>query len=327
MALRYLLAPAILVMTVIGCSRAEAAAPQTIQTNLPVDSPSNANPGDDAHLSLPPMLQMGLAHEFGNYKDLVAPAEFMNALQSADVVCLGEAHYDPRDMETAFEITSALAQSRHVALAVERFSYALQPDLDRLNGMENGADRIAEMDAIIHNKEYQTVWGTKSFDQSGYPVNTPSQASFEAMVRWAAGARIPLISMDITLAERSKGPGDSVPYRNQLWKLKLDNFKQNHREDYLIVVIGGIDHMNNSRDSLPTLLKRAGFGHVISVGQRDAMYHFPSSTIVADLAKDANLADVIVKQPEYALVNAKGVPTFSSPPDYWIVAHTLDTWH
>ena len=327
MAFRHLLAPAILVMAILGCSRAEAAAPQTLQTNLPVDSPANANAGDDAHVSLPLMLQSGLAYEFGNYKDLVTPAELMNALQSADVVCLGEAHYDPRDMETAFEITRALAQHRHIALAVERFSYDLQPDLDRLNGMENGEDRLAEIDAIIQNKEYQTVWGTKSWDQSGYPVNTPSQASFEAMVRWAASARVPIIGMDLTLAERSKGPGDNVPYRNQLWKIKLDNFKQNHREDYLIVVIGGIDHINNSRDSLPSLLKRAAFGHVISVGQRDAMYHYPSSTIVADLAKDDNLSDLIVQQPEYALVNGNGVATFPAPPDYWIVAHTPDTWH
>ena len=148
--------------------------------------------------------------------------------------------------------------------------------------------------------------------------------------RWCAGqrARESLSSgWIITLAERSKGPGDNVPYRNQLWKLKLDNFKQNHREDYLIVVIGGIDHMNNSRDSLPSLLKRAAFGHVISVGQHDAMYHYPSSTIVADLAKDDNLSDLIVQQPEYALVNGNGVATFPAPPDYWIVAHTPDTWH
>ena len=112
MAFRHLLAPAILVMAILGCSRAEAAAPQTLQTNLPVDSASDANAGDDAHVSLPLMLQMGLAHEFGNYKDLVTPAELMNALQSADVVCLGEAHYDPRDMVTAFEITRGVGSTQ-----------------------------------------------------------------------------------------------------------------------------------------------------------------------------------------------------------------------
>jgi uncharacterized iron-regulated protein len=51
-----------------------------------------------------------LALAYGDYESLVNQDETMNDLLAADVVFIGEAHDDRRDMETAFEITRLLAR-------------------------------------------------------------------------------------------------------------------------------------------------------------------------------------------------------------------------
>jgi hypothetical protein len=277
---------------------------------------------------LPAELREALAREYGRYEQLVDKEGFLNALQTADIVCIGEAHYDRRDMETAFEITRLLARRRTLALAVERFSYVLQPRLDGLNKLGTEERRAAELKRIFQIDDYQKVWGMDPWNQSGFRVNTPSQASFEAMVTWAARARIPMIGLDVSLSDRANGLGENTPYRNELWKSQIENFlERNHQENYLVVVIGGIDHIGNSPDSVPSKMKADSMANrVISVGQRDAMYQYMRSAKVAELAKVYGLSDLIVQHPQFAVVAINGVAKFPDPPDYWIAVHTPDTW-
>ncbi len=276
---------------------------------------------------LPSVLWEALAQEYGHYKAVVSRQDFLNDLQTADIICIGEAHYDQRDMETAFEIARLLAQRRTIALAVERFSYVLQPRLDSLNELESPERRTAKLGDILQSLEYQTVWGTHSWDQTGFPVNTPSQASFEVMVAWAVRAGIPLIGLDVSLADRASGLGENIPYRNDLWKRQIDNFLARHsQENYLVVVIGGVRHMSNSPDSVPSKLNASRLSRVISVGQRDAMYQMTSSIRVQELARAFRMSDLIVQYPQFAVVAINTVAKFPDPPDYWIAVHTPDTW-
>jgi hypothetical protein len=225
-------------------------------------------------------------------------------------------------MATAFEIVGTLALDRKVAVAVERFSYDLQPALDELGRIDDPAQRAAKVETVFQSPAYMTVWGVKSFDRTGYPVNTPSRPVFEEIIRWAARANIPLIALDVTLAERKQGLGEDLAYRNELWKKKIDRFLADHRrENYQIVVIGGIDHMTNEPDTFPTKMKSRRASKVISIGQRDAMYRYHSSAKVRELAGSFNISELIVRSPEFALVSIKGAPTFARPPDYWIAVH------
>jgi hypothetical protein len=280
-------------------------------------------------MNIPADLGDALAREYGHYEGLVNREAFLNDLQTADIVCIGEAHYDQRDMETAFEITRLLARRRPLALAVERFSNDLQPRLDSLNTLGSEGLRGAEVKEILQTDDYQRVWGIDPWGQSGFHVNTPSEPIFEAMVAWAARARIPMIGLDVSLSDRANGLGENIPYRNELWKNQVEKFlDRNHQGNYLVVVVGGIDHMGNSPDSVPSKMKgNSKANRVISVGQRDAMYQYLNSTKVAELAKAYVPGDLIVRHPRYAVVAVNGAAKFPDPPDYWIAVHTPDSWN
>ncbi len=277
---------------------------------------------------MPEDLGIALAWEYGHYDGLVNREAFLNDLQTADIVCIGEAHYDLRDMETAFEITRQLARRRRLALAVERFSYDLQPRLDGLNTLGSEGLRATEVKKILQTDDYQKVWGMDPWGQSGFHVNTPSEPIFGAMVAWAARARIPLIGLDVSLSDRAKGLGENIPYRNELWKSQIEDFlARDPQENYLVVVIGGVDHCTGSPDSVPSKMRtHSPARRVISVGQRDAMYQYLSSAKVVELAKAYELSDLIVRHPQFAVVGVNGVAKFPDPPDYWIAVHTPDTW-
>ncbi len=304
MSLRQILALAFVWFSIAGCGVAHPVSAQSRQNNMPAE------------------LAQALTREYGDYDEMVAWDGMLNDLQKAEVVCIGEAHYDARDMETAFEIARALASKKKIALAVERFSYDMQPALDKLYLLDSETVREAEMEAVLQNETYQTVWGTHSWGQNGFPINTPSQPIFEAMLKWAARAGIPIIALDVSLKERKNGLGEDISFRNELWKQQIEKFWQEHsRADYQIVVIGGITHLTNAPDALPTKLKTDSSVRVISIGQRDAMYHYLSSTKVDTLAKTYSMNDLIVHHPQFALVNVKGVATFPAPSDYWITVH------
>lgn len=309
MSLRQFLALAMMLIAIAGCTRVQAAAAESPEPILPAE------------------LQAMLNREYGRYEKVVDWQAMMEELQAADVVCIGEAHYDVRDMETAFEIARESAKHRKIALAVERFSYDLQPRLEHLQTIDAATERGAEIETILEDETYQTIWGKHPFDQSGFPVNTPSQPVFETMVRWAARARIPIIALDVTLADREKGLGEEMARRNAFWAKQIEKFLQGHpNEKYQIIVVGGINHMTNAPDSFPSNMKSDSDTKVTSIGQRDAMYNYLNSTKVGTLAKTYSFDDLIVRQPEFALVNIRGVATFEQPPDYWIAVHTAADW-
>ena len=304
MSLRHWLALAFVWFAITGCGAAEAVSAQSSPIKLPAE------------------LRQAMTREYGKFGEVVTWDGMLNDLHKADLVCIGEAHYDARDMETAFEIARALASKKKIALAVERFSYDMQPALDKLYLLDSETVREAELEAVLHNETYETVWGNNAWNQTGFPVNTPSKPIFEAIVKWAARAGIPIIALDVSLAERQNGLGEDMAFRNEFWKQQIEKFWQEHsRADYQIVVIGGITHLTNAPDALPKKLKMDSDARVISIGQRDAMFHYLSSTQVDTLAKTYSMNDLIIQNPESALVNVKGVATFPAPPDYWIAVH------
>lgn len=303
MSLRSLLALVIIFTFLSGCNAVGAAAAQA------------------PHADLPANLSAALTVEYGQYDDIVTWDTLMNDLQTADVVCIGEAHYDARDMATAFEMARVLSGKTKIALAVERFARDLQPALERLNLLDTPEQREAGMETVLKDREYQTVWGVETFSQSGYPTNTPSQPIFETMMQWAARERVPVIALDVTLEERKKGLGENLPSRNAMWKNGVENFLANNPGDkYLVVAIGGINHMDNAPASFPSQIKNS-IRKVISLGQRDAMYQFRSSMQVQTLAQENRISDFVVHHPTQAITNGRGVPMFSAPPDYWIAVH------
>lgn len=305
MTLRQFLALVFVWFAISGCSVAQSVGAQSPLTNLPAD------------------MADALTHEYGNYEDVVTWDSLLNELATTDVVCIGEAHYDARDMETAFEIVREMARQRKIVLAVERFSHVLQPELEQLEGLDSMDEREAKVEAILASKEYQTVWGSQSFVQTGYPRNTPSRPVFEEMIKWAARAGIPLIALDVSLTERERGFGEDMAFRNAHWKKQIEKFlKRDSAQNFQVVVVGGINHLTNAPDALPTKLKTDLNARVISIGQRDAMYQYLSSTKVEKLARTYALNYLIIRRPEFALVNVKGAATFPSPPDYWIATHT-----
>lgn len=288
-------------------------------TGCGATQPVSAHP---PQIELPAALEQALTREYGRYDAVVSWQEFLRALASADIVCIGEAHYDPRDMETAFEIVRELSQRRRIALAVERFSYDLQPQLDAVHQLEGAPQREAGMKDILNAAAYQTVWGTSSWNQKGFPVNTPSQPSFEAMVSWAARAGIPLIALDVTLADRAAGLGEKLVYRNELWKTRVLKFLQtNAQSNYLVVVVGGIDHIHNSPGSATSKLRASSQQHVLAIGQRDAMYQLFRSPKLETLAKVEGIGELIVRAPEFAVVNRDGAAAYPHAADYWIGVH------
>jgi hypothetical protein len=282
-----------------------------------------------APLTLPTELEMALNGEYGRYQALLSPQQLLIQLQSQQIICVGEAHYEARDMQTAFELVRLLAQHRHVALAVERFSHAMQPQLDSLPMLADDSARLTLLKTLYQNDDYQKVWGTKPKDRSGYPTNTPSLPVFEGMMAWAAQQRVPLIGLDVTWAERGKGLGEDIAYRTALWFSELGAFlTAHHAQNYLVVLVAGISHCTNAPDTITYKLKSdARFGSVVSIGQRDAMYQYLSAANVSRLAQIYGFADLIVSGPQVAVVSSKGVAEFPAPPDYWLAVHTPDTWN
>lgn len=321
MSLRHFFVLAFIWFAFTGCSVAQPVGAQSPSGRGEALTGANVSRVASPNVSASPLLADALAHEYGNYEDVVAWESLLNELAKADVVCIGEAHYDARDMETAFEIVREMARRRKIVLAVERFSHVLQPDLERLDPGDAEV-REAVVDAILASKEYQTVWGSQSFVQTGFPVNTPSRPVFEAMVKWAARAGIPLIALDVSLAEREKGFGEDLAFRNAHWKKQIEKFlERDLAQDFQIVVVGGINHLTNAPDSFPSKMKTTLSQRVVSVGQRDAMYQYLSSIQVEKLARAYALNDLVIRRPEFALVNVKGIATFPHPPDYWIASH------
>ena len=279
-------------------------------------------------VTVPSELAIALNGEYGNYEGLLSSQQLLTQLQSRQVICVGEAHFEARDMQTAFELVRLLAQRRPVALAVERFSHAMQPQLDSLPALADDSARLTLLKTLYQVDDYQKVWGTKPKDRSGYPTNTPSLPVFEAMMTWAAQQRIPLIGLDVTWAERGRGLGEDIAYRTALWLSELRAFLTAHRaQDYLVVLVAGISHCTNAPDTITYKLKAdARFGSVVSIGQRDAMYQYLSAAKVSRLAQIYGLADLIVSGPQVAVVSSKGVAEFPAPPDYWLAVHSPDTW-
>ena len=286
--------------------------------------------------SLPADLMTALATAYGNFEDISSLEDFLRDLQAADIVLIGEAHYDRRDMQTAFEIVRLLAQRRRVALAVERFPVTLQPRLDSLNSMDSEELREVEMRSILRTDDYQTVWGMSSDDRSkfpnpfepSYPRNSPSADVFEGIVLWAARARIPMLGLDLPLSERASGLGEDIPYRNELWKNQIVQFlEKNQSANYLVVAIGGIDHFSNAPDSVQEKLRNnLSTLHILSIGQRDTNYPSESSKQVDNLALKYHIKDLILRNPQFAVVLQNGVTIFPSPPDYWIAVQSSDIW-
>ncbi len=304
-----------------------ASASDTAASELPAVIAGTTGPAQ--HALLPPELSHALDGEYGRYQGLVSGAEFLDALQGADIVCVSEAHYDARDMQTAFEITRLLARTRPVALAVERFSHDLQPALDALNQLPGAELRAAALTAILQTDAYQKIWGNRPKDRSGFPLNTPSKPGFEAMTAWAARAGIPLIGLDVSLSERANGLGEDIPRRNELWASQIERFLLQQRQPhYLVVAVAGDSHCGGAGDSFSSRLKStATQPNVITVGQRDAMYHTRSALLVQQLAAAYGLDDLIVRGPQFAVVSVDGAAAFPDPPDYWIAAHRPDSWN
>lgn len=321
MSLRCWLAFAFVWIAVTGCGAAQSVSAFG-RGEASANANGNGNRVPSVNVNSSPTLADALTREYGNYEDVVTWDRLMNDLENAQVVCIGEAHYDARDMETAFELTRALAAKKKIALAVERFSYDMQPALDTLFSLKEENAREQEIDALLQNKTYQTVWGTHAWDQTGFPVNTPSRPIFEATVEWAARTGIPIIALDISLEDRKKGLGEDMAYRNEFWEQQIEKFRKQHAHtNYQIIIIGGINHLTNAPNSLPSKLKTELNARVVSIGQRDAMYHYLNTTRLAQLANVYHLENLIVHHPQFALVNVKGVATFPNPPDYWITVH------
>ncbi len=276
--------------------------------------------------SLPANILAALSLAHGNYESLINQEDLLSDLQAADIVLIGEAHWDQRDMETAFEITRLLAQRRRIALAVERFPITLQPRLLALNKIDSEELREEELRRILQTDEYKTVWRPNSFDSSY--LNYPSADVFEAMMLWAARAQIPIIGLDLPLSERALGLGEDIPYRNELWKNQIVNFlDKNQSENYLIVAIGGIDHFSNAPDSVQAKIGKYPSNYqLLSIGQRDANYSTKMSLQVEDLALTYQINNLILRTPQFAVVLQDGIAIFPTPPDYWISVHSADSW-
>lgn len=276
--------------------------------------------------SLPVDLSVALSLEHGNYEWLVDANDFLNDLETADIILIGEAHHDQRDMQTAFEITRLIAKRRKIALAVERFPLSLQPSLSNLDKVKDPDLREAALREIFQSAEYTTVWKPDSFN-SGY-LATPSTDQFEAMVVWAVQNQIPIIGLDLPLSERKFGYGENIPYRNEVWKRQIVNFLENNQaKDYMVIAVGGIDHFSNARDSVQEKIKNHPSNYkLLSIGQRDANYSTKLSFQIENLALSHKTYDLIIQNPEFAVVQHDGIPIFPTPPDYWISVHLVDSW-
>jgi len=293
---------------------------QVTQSTIENDNESGMN------ATVPTHLLAALSQAYGNYESMIKQEDLLRDLQAVDIVLIGEAHHDQRDMQTAFEITRLLAKRRAIALAVERFPLTLQPRLVALNTIDSDELREEEMRRILQMDEYKTVWNPNSFN-SPYP-NTPSTDVFEEMMMWAALKRIPIIGLDLPLSERSSELGENIPYRNELWKNQIVNFfDKDQSENYLIVAIGGIDHLSNAPDSVQAKIRKNPSNYqILSIGQRDANYSAKIPLRVEGLAMTYQINDLIIRTPQFTVALQNGTSIFPTPPDYWIAVHSVDSW-
>jgi hypothetical protein len=307
------------------------------QSSAQVERSTGENTSESrTEFSLPDTIQAALSTTHGNFENLINKDDLLSDLQEVDIVLIGEAHYDQRDIQTAFEMARMLAQKRQIALAVERFPLNSQPSLSALNNIEGQAQRIDEIKRILLTDDYQTVWGLARAGNGGfsdpnepvYPTNSPSAQVFESMMIWAACERIPIIGLDLPLTDRKLGLGENIPYRNNLWKNQIINFmEQNQSEDYLVIVIGGINHLSNGLDSVQEKFRNDPSSlQLLSIGQRDVNFPSKTSQTVEDLASNYLINDLIVQNPEFAGVQHDGSPLFANPPEYWIAVHLAGTW-
>lgn len=305
---------------------------ETVQSKKPATGEFNGS-GDNVILPADLLAALSLAH--GDHENLTSREDLFNDLQSVDIVLIGEAHWDQRDMQTAFEMTRILARRRKIALAVERFPLTLQPKLEALNRTESEAVRVEEMRRILQMDGYHAVWRTShtlrsgaidSFDSSN--IHSPSTEAFEAMMLWAAHSRIPIVGLDLPLSERELGLGEDIPYRNKVWKEQIARFLEaNQSDDYLVVAVGGIDHFSNAPDSVQAELRSDPSRYrLLSIGQRDANYATKALLQIENLAATHGINDLIVQTPQFAVVFQSGTRIFPTPPDYWIPVHSVDSW-
>lgn len=310
--------------------------PRNIFGNLQRFQPAVVNVNEvRASNNLPEDLLAALSLAYGNYEALVSQETMLNDLQAADIVLIGEAHWDQRDMQTAFAITRKLAQRKRVALAVERFPLTLQPRLVALGNIVSEEKREEEMSKLFQTDDYQRVWRPNYVNQTGAPdsfdssdLYYPSTEDFEEMMLWAARAGIPIIGLDLPPSERASGLGENIPYRNEVWKNQIADFvEKKQSENYIVVAIGGIDHLSNAPESVQAKLRmNPSITDIVSIGQRDANYSTKRSLRVEELAKANQINNLILKSPRYAVAFQSGNAIYPTPPDYWLAVHAVDNW-
>ena len=265
-----------------------------------------------------------LSQAYGNYEDLINMEVLIRDLASADIVLIGEAHHDQRDMLTAFELVRRLAKQRRIALAVERFPIPLQSRLDAIYRIEDVQRREDELSKIFRDEEYKTIWNPDSFNSPYLP--NPSADEFEKMMVWAVRERVPIIALDLPLVEREFGLGEDFPYRNELWKNQIVDFlDQNYNLGYQVIVVGGIDHLDNSDGSVPAKIRddRPHF-KLSSIGQRDANYSTKIDLQVEKQGMAHQVDDLIIVEPQFSVVGHDGAPQFPTPPEYWIAVLSVE---
>jgi hypothetical protein len=109
---------------------------------------------------------------------------------------------------------------------------------------------------------------------------------------------------------------------------QIINFLENNQSnDYLVIAIGGINHFSNAPGSVQDKLHRNySTYHFRSIGQRDVNYPSKKSRQVQDLALAFQVDDIILDNPQFAVVRNDGSAMFPTPPDYWIAAHIVGGW-
>lgn len=300
-------AGAAVVLSVIGAGRAPS--PDRKLSSQPSPSAPISPVAPATKEIIPQMMEEALRLEFGNYERLVSWDEMLDDFASANFVAVGETHVDIRDMKTARDILETLAKKRPVALAVERFSYKQQPQLDALLSQNNKSQALNE---IFKMPEYSTVWG----DQA--PMVLLIRSEFESLVLWAADSGIPIIGLDVSLQERKSGA--TIAQRNDCWATQVTEFRMRN-PNVLVISIGGEEHMSNDPDSYPNYITtRDSLAKVLATGQRSFGWSGYGIRKIEDVAQQTGSGTIIVKKPQYANAFPSGdtIQHNFNPRDYWI---------
>ncbi len=286
------------------------------------------NPILSAQNEIPDELKKALHYEYGDFKSVVSADQFLHDLESSDVACVAESHLIPEDMDTAFEIAQIFASRHKIFLAVERLSNPLQNNLNDIQQMENRKDRVEAMGKVLSHEEYVQVWGSESQRSLGYMLQPEIRSHFEQLVTWAAGSRIPIIALDISLKDRQNGFGENIPYRNQQWVSQLRNFLTNYGNgQHKVLLIGGLAHIDETPNSVPAIARSDGLGKVISVGQRNGNIDTSGPTSLTATSKKLGISEVIIEKPQYAIKFNDGSTQVPVPPNYWVSLHHPGSWY